>query len=96
MSYPSILDIAAEVRGGRRSAVSLAKEAIARIRAEDGQYLAVTRLLAERALAEAAAVDTKVGAGEDPGPLAGVPYGGKDRVGKPGVNQMQDRPHARA
>lgn len=78
MSYPSIATIAADVRTGRRSAVSFAEQAVARIRAEDGRYASVTRLLDERALAEAAAVDAQVAAGKDPGPLAGVPYGVKD------------------
>ncbi|MBU3992827.1 MAG: AtzE family amidohydrolase, partial [Alphaproteobacteria bacterium] len=39
---------------------------------------AVTRMLAERARAEARMVDAAIAAGADPGPLAGVPYGVKD------------------
>ncbi|GAA0297699.1 AtzE family amidohydrolase [Sphingomonas oligophenolica] len=70
--------IAEAVRAGRRSALSVAEEAIARIRARNGAIGAVTRLLDDRALAEARAVDTIVAAGGDPGPLAGVPYGVKD------------------
>jgi aspartyl-tRNA(Asn)/glutamyl-tRNA(Gln) amidotransferase subunit A len=78
VSYDSIAGIAADVRAGRRSAVSLAREAIDRIRGQDGSYGAVTRLLKQRALDEAEAVDAKVSRGEDPGALAGVPYGVKD------------------
>lgn len=70
--------IAQAVRTGRRSALSVAEEAIARIRARDGAIGAVTRLLDKRALEEARAVDAIVAAGGDPGPLAGVPYGVKD------------------
>ncbi|MCW3837396.1 AtzE family amidohydrolase [Sphingomonas canadensis] len=70
--------IAADVRGGRRSALALAEEAIARIRTRDGAVNAVTRLLADDARAAAAAIDARVAAGEDPGPLAGVPFGVKD------------------
>ena len=70
--------IAEAVRSGRRSALSVAEDAIARIRAHDGAIGAVTRLLEDRALAEARAVDAIVAAGGDPGPLAGVPYGVKD------------------
>ena len=70
--------IAEAVRNGRRSALSVAEDAIARIRLRDGAIGAVTRLLEDRALAEARAVDTVVAAGGDPGPLAGVPYGVKD------------------
>lgn len=72
------LAIAAAVRSGERSAASFAQAAIDAIRARDGAIGAVTRLLAPRALAEAAAVDAQVAAGRDPGPLAGVPYGVKD------------------
>ncbi|MFT3965197.1 MAG: AtzE family amidohydrolase [Sphingobium sp.] len=70
--------LAAEIRGGRRKAVAVAQEALHAIAARNPSINAVTRVLAERALEEAAAVDAKVAAGEDPGPLAGVPYGVKD------------------
>lgn len=74
----SALEIAARVREGEISAVAVAREAIATIRAKNDAINAVTRILEERALAEAQAVDAIVAAGRDPGPLAGVPYGVKD------------------
>lgn len=70
------VEIAAAVRSGRDSALAIARDALAAL-AADG-HVAVTRVLGERALAEAAAVDAIVARGEDPGPLAGVPYGVKD------------------
>lgn len=72
----SIAAIAADIRAGRASAVEVARGAIARLRADP--FVAVTRVLEERALEEAAAIDAIVAAGGDPGPLAGVPYGVKD------------------
>jgi len=69
--------IAAAVRGGTVSATTVAQEALRRVKGSD-DLVAVTRCLEERALREAAAVDAKVRRGEDPGPLAGVPYGVKD------------------
>jgi aspartyl-tRNA(Asn)/glutamyl-tRNA(Gln) amidotransferase subunit A len=66
-----------EVRAGRLSAVAVAREALARIDA-GADLLAITRVLRARALHEAAQVDAKVARGEDPGPLAGVPYAVKD------------------
>jgi aspartyl-tRNA(Asn)/glutamyl-tRNA(Gln) amidotransferase subunit A len=69
--------IAAAVRSGTVSATAVAQEALRRIRAS-ADLLAVTRCLEQRALREAAAVDAKIARGEDPGPLAGVPYGVKD------------------
>jgi len=70
--------IAEAVRSGRRSALSVAEETVARIRARDGAIGAVTRLLEDRALTEARSVDSIIAAGGNPGPLAGVPYGVKD------------------
>ena len=68
--------IATAVRAGTLTAVSVATDALTRLRADP--HVAVTRVLADRALAEAAAVDARIARGEDPGPLAGVPYAVKD------------------
>ena len=73
----TILETAAAVRAGRESAVGIVETALAALTAA-GPLAAVTRVLADRARAEAAAVDAAVAAGRDPGPLAGVPYGVKD------------------
>ena len=72
-----VATVAADVRAGRLSAVAVAREALARIHARS-DLLAITRVLEARALQEAAMVDAKVARGEDPGPLAGVPYAVKD------------------
>jgi len=73
-----VLDSAAAVKSRRCSAVDLAQAALDRIARYNPQIKAVTRVLRDRALAEAAAIDAKVAMGKDPGPLAGVPYGVKD------------------
>ncbi|CAN5359411.1 AtzE family amidohydrolase [soil metagenome] len=72
----SLADIAAEVRSGARTALSIAEAAIDRCRHD--RFVCVTRLLEERALRDAADVDESVAQGGDPGPLAGVPFGVKD------------------
>ena len=72
----SALAMAADVRAGRITAASLAETAITAL--EGDPYVAVTRVLATRARAEAARVDAMVAQGRDPGVLAGVPYGVKD------------------
>ncbi len=98
----SVVAIAAAVRTGAISAVAVARRALARIAALDPPVNAVTRTLAARALAEAAAVDARIGAGRDPGPLAGVPYGVKDLfdvAGQPttaGAGMRRDAPPAAA
>ena len=70
--------ISASVRARRVSAASVAEAVLAEIDAKNAGLNAYTAVLAERALAEAHAVDSKIAKGEDPGPLAGVPYGVKN------------------
>ena len=85
-------EIARMVRRGERSARQVTEavlEHIARVdgipgqlggdpQAEPDKVHAFITLTAERALAQADAVDAKIAAGEDPGPLAGVPFTVKD------------------
>ncbi|KPF88462.1 AtzE family amidohydrolase [Novosphingobium sp. AAP93] len=68
--------IAAAVRSGDISAASVAARTLDALRAD--RHVAVTRVLAERAMAEAWAVDARIARGEDAGQLAGVPYAVKD------------------
>ena len=74
------LDIAAAVRAGARSARQVVDDSLAAIGAGDGEVHAFNRVLAEEARAAADAVDRRVAAGEDPGPLAGVPVALKDNL----------------
>jgi aspartyl-tRNA(Asn)/glutamyl-tRNA(Gln) amidotransferase subunit A len=71
-------DMAARVRAGEVSAVSLCTDALDLVEALGTERSGFTRLLRRRALARAAAVDKLVEAGLDPGPLAGVPFGVAD------------------
>jgi len=68
--------IAAAVRTGQETATAIVTRTLAALAADP--HFAVTRILGERALAQAAQIDAAVARGEDPGPLAGVPYGVKD------------------
>ncbi len=47
--------------------------ALARIETLDATYNAFVAVDGEHALTEAAAVDARIVAGQDPGPLAGIP-----------------------
>lgn len=69
---------AALVRTGRTSAVEVVSRTLAGIEAGDGEVNSITDVYAERALADARRVDDAVGAGSDPGPLAGVPFAVKN------------------
>jgi len=66
------------VREGRRSALSLIEARLERIERANPSLNCFTEIMADRARREAAAVDAIVAAGQDPGPLAGIPFGVKD------------------
>lgn len=75
----SALEMAAAVRRGHVTARDVIEQCLTLLSAPNGDPLvAITRLLPERARAEADAVDAAIAAGRDPGALAGVPYGVKD------------------
>ena len=87
-------ELAALIAQRRVSAVEVLDSCLARIAAVDGRpgaldcggltpedaqrVHAFITLTAERARAQAQAVDRRIAAGEDPGPLAGVPFTVKD------------------
>ena len=73
-----VVECAAAVRSGKITARAVAESALKAIARVNPYINAATRLLHERALSEAAAVDVQIANGKDPGPLAGVPYGVKD------------------
>lgn len=72
------IDIAQAVRERRITATEVVTLCLADLSEHAAPLVAVTRTLAARALREAAEVDARIARGEDPGPLAGVPYGVKD------------------
>src|SRR5665213_734315 len=74
----SVVDLAAQVRSGDRSAAELVDQALAAIAAHNPTINAFVAVDEGRARAAADAVDAKLAAGEDPGPLAGIPLGVKD------------------
>jgi 1-carboxybiuret hydrolase len=82
------LEIATAVRAGRVTARAVADAALARVASTHGQINAFTAVTAERALAEANAVDAALAAGADPGPLAGVPYAVKNLFDLKGVTTV--------
>ncbi len=80
--------LAAAVRRGERSARSVIDQHLAAIEAADGGEAGIhafNLVLAEEARAAADAVDRRVAAGDDPGPLAGVPVALKDNLCTRGI-----------
>ncbi len=82
------LSISSAVRHQRRSAKEVATEALSRISALDPALNCFTAVTRECALADADAVDRKVRAGQDPGPLAGVPFAVKNLLDIEGVTTL--------
>jgi len=74
------LEIAAAVRAGDRSAREVVEEHLAAVEAREPEIHAFNAVLADDARAAADDVDRRVAAGEDPGPLAGVPVALKDNL----------------
>ena len=92
------------VRAGALSARAHVEALLNRIEVCNPALNAYTAILAERARAEAARIDTLVAAGIDPGPLAGVPFGVKANYDVAGqvtlagaiVNRVRPPAHADA
>ncbi|MCU1499582.1 MAG: aspartyl/glutamyl-tRNA(Asn/Gln) amidotransferase subunit [Acidimicrobiales bacterium] len=84
-SADTAIRIAAAVRAGERSAADVLEAHLARIDTAEDDVHAFNTLTVDAARAAAAAVDERVAAGEDPGPLAGVPIALKDNMCTRGV-----------
>ena len=81
----SVAEAGARLRDGRLSSADLVEAAFARIAAMNPAVQAVTRLLADRARALAAARDRDLAAGRDLGPLHGIPFAIKDMIDVEGL-----------
>ena len=82
---PTAAEIADTVRRGGQTARQAVDAALDRISAHDGVVHAFLEVTADAARAEADGIDRRVAAGEDPGPLAGVPVALKDNLCTRGV-----------
>ena len=82
---PTAVEIAAGVRSGSLKAVDVLEQHLARITASEGDVHAFNLVLVDEARVAAAAIDASVAAGNDPGPLAGVPVAIKDNMCTRGI-----------
>lgn len=76
----SAYELASAIRSGAQSASVAFEESLASIATSDEEIHAFLHLTRERGAAKAQAVDAAVAAGDDPGPLAGVPIALKDNM----------------
>lgn len=72
------VEIGEAVRRGSRRAEDVLTVTLSQIARRDPELGCFTRVFAADALARAREIDAHVAAGDDPGPLAGVPFGVKD------------------
>ena len=79
------VETAAAVRAGTRSARDVVEECLTEIEAREPELHAFNLVMADQARAAAAAIDTAVASGDDPGPLAGVPVAVKDNMCTRGI-----------
>jgi aspartyl-tRNA(Asn)/glutamyl-tRNA(Gln) amidotransferase subunit A len=79
------VEISRQVRGGSRRARDVVEEHLAVVVERDPELHACLLVLADEARAAADAIDASVAAGDDPGPLAGVPLVIKDNMCLRGV-----------
>ncbi len=77
--------MAVGVRSGRLRARDVLEEHLAAIESREGDVHAFNLVLAGEARAQADEIDGRVAAGDDPGPLAGVPVALKDNICTRGV-----------
>jgi aspartyl-tRNA(Asn)/glutamyl-tRNA(Gln) amidotransferase subunit A len=81
----TIREAAAGLRARRFSAVELANTAMARIGRHDASLRAFITVTGDQALEQARQADRELAAGQDRGPLHGIPVGLKDLFGTKGV-----------
>ncbi len=81
----SALELADRIRSGETTATAVLDDHLARIDARDGEIHAFNLVVVDRALERAAAIDARLAAGEDLGPLAGVPIAVKDNLCTDGI-----------
>lgn len=84
-TQPSAAAIADSVRSGRSSAVATVAAALERAQAAQDLSNAFVTIAEEAALAAASRLDERLAAGEDVGPLAGVPLVVKDNLATAGI-----------
>jgi aspartyl-tRNA(Asn)/glutamyl-tRNA(Gln) amidotransferase subunit A len=78
-------NIQAAVRAGERSAREVVDECLAEIEEREPELHAFNLVLADQARDAAARIDEAIAAGNDPGPLAGVPVALKDNLCTRGI-----------
>lgn len=83
--FVSVVDIVGSIRAGKTTASDVLEQHLARIDSRETEIHAFNHIMAESARANAASIDADLKAGNDRGPLAGVPIALKDNMCTRGV-----------
>jgi aspartyl-tRNA(Asn)/glutamyl-tRNA(Gln) amidotransferase subunit A len=83
--YPTLSELAEQLRRRAVSSVELTERALSRIQERDQLLNAFQQVLAEEALTAARQADRELAAGEDRGPLHGIPVAVKDLLAMTGT-----------
>ena len=78
LHWLTISELSQRIRNGVLSPVELTEHLLSRLEALDGTLHAFKLVIRERALAQAQAAELALRAGQDVGPLHGIPYAAKD------------------
>ncbi|MBW4462060.1 MAG: AtzE family amidohydrolase [Nodosilinea sp. WJT8-NPBG4] len=85
---PDALALAAAIKAGSLSAVTVLEATLADISLRNPTLNCFTAVTAARARSQAQAIDDAIAAGEDPGPLAGVPFAVKNLFDVEGITTV--------
>lgn len=85
MNYPDAFSLSRAVRAQEISARAIVEDALAQIKQRNAILNCFTTITAEAALRAAEGVDDAITVGQDPGPLAGVPFAVKNLFDLEGV-----------
>jgi len=80
LHWQSIAELSRRIHAGRLSPVELMEHLLARIEAMDGALKSFRLIPRERAMAAARAAEVMLRAGQDSGPLHGIPFAAKDII----------------
>jgi aspartyl-tRNA(Asn)/glutamyl-tRNA(Gln) amidotransferase subunit A len=85
VSFATVLELARQIRAGQTTPTQLAGHFIARLETVGRRFNAVVTVTRELALEQARQAEAELAAGNDRGPLHGIPYGAKDLLATAGI-----------